>query len=128
MANASPHASASNSRDTSPKSKPQIDISGDGELPAGRSSLDYSSTENPWRSRGTGYNVDSPINLRPPGLRGTRGTSPSAPQRQTPISVSPMSPPRSPLAVTVEPPRSPPKPSSLVLSPPATSGLSTLRR
>jgi hypothetical protein len=113
MSGSKPPSSASTSRDGSPGLRLHQEIGGDiYARSSSRTSLDLPYRDNSWNSqRGrTLTNDNGQAGLHPPTTSAARHRSPAASMRQRPISMGPLSPPRTPPVVRVDSPRSPPKP------------------
>src|SRR5579862_2579125 len=121
MSGSKPPSSASTSRDGSPGLRLHQGIGGDPYArSSSRTSLDLPYRDNSWNSqRGrTLTNDNGQAELHPPTAPVARHRSPAASMRQRPISMGPLSPPRTPPVVRVDSPRSPPKPLASVNSTP----------
>ncbi|KAI9863567.1 MAG: hypothetical protein M1813_003590 [Trichoglossum hirsutum] len=130
MAGPKPPSSTSTSRDGSPGFRSRQEIVEDSYTrSASRTSLDLPFRDNSWNSqRGrTLTNDNGQAGLCPPSASTARNRSPAASVRQRPISMGPLSPPRTPPVVRIDSPKSHPKllPSANSAPRPAANGSAT---
>ncbi|KAH0560056.1 hypothetical protein GP486_003421 [Trichoglossum hirsutum] len=112
MAGPKPPSSTPTSRDGSPGFRSHQESAEDSYTrSASRTSLDLPSRDNSWNSqRGRTMTSDNgQADLHPPSTSTNRNRSPAASVRQRPISMGPLSPPRTPPVVRVDSPKSPPR-------------------